>query len=489
MLETATMNDLYTAVAHTVRHRMQHLFINSVEYLLKRKSRTVCYLSAEFLVGPHLKNNLVNLGLYDDVALALKETGLDIREICDQEPEPGLGNGGLGRLAAYYLDSLASLQVPAMGYGIRYEHGMFHQEIENGWQKELSDQWLHVGNLWEIKKPDLCYNVSFGGHTESFTDEDRRFTVRWLPSRMVNAVAYDTPIPGYRVNNVNLLRLWSAEAVNSFDFAEFDTGDYYGAVEEKIKAENISKVLYPNDEQFQGRQLRLEQQYFFVSASLQNMIHIHLLTNDSLENFHQSFAAQLNDTHPAVAVPELMRLLMDEHGIDWDEAWDITVKTLSYTNHTLLPEAMEKWSLDLFGSLLPRHLEIILQINYRFLEEVKERFPDDSDRLSRMSIIDESGGRFVRMANLACVGSHAINGVAALHTKLLRENTLHDFETMWSGKITNITNGVTPRRWMVVANPGLSTLITETIGKKWVTDLYRLRKFEKYVDDSGFRQA
>jgi len=244
-------------------------------------------------------------------------------------------------------------------------------------------------------------------------------------------------------------------------------------------------VLYPNDEQFQGRQLRLEQQYFFVSASLQNMIHIHLLTNDSLENFHQSFAAQLNDTHPAVAVPELMRLLMDEHGIDWDEAWDITVKTLSYTNHTLLPEAMEKWSLDLFGSLLPRHLEIILQINYRFLEEVKERFPDDSDRLSRMSIIDESGGRFVRMANLACVGSHAINGVAALHTKLLRENTLHDFETMWSGKITNITNGVTPRRWMVVANPGLSTLITETIGKKWVTDLYRLRKFEKYVDDSG----
>jgi starch phosphorylase len=320
-LENATMHDYYMAVAHTVRDRMQHLFINSVEGLIEAPSKIVCYLSAEFLLGPHLHNNLVCLGLYDQVAKALEETGLDIREIIDQEVEPGLGNGGLGRLAACYMDSLATGQIPAIGYGIRYEHGMFHQVIEDGWQKELSDMWLHYGNPLEIKKPDICHGIGFGGHTESYTDEAGRMRMRWLPARMVNAVAYDTPIPGYRVNNVNLLRLWSAEAVDSFDFEEFNVGDYFGAIEEKIKAENISKVLYPNDEQCAGKQLRLEQQFFFVSASLQDMIRMHLMKNDTLDTLPERFAAQLNDTHPAVAVPELMRLLMDEHGYGWDQAW------------------------------------------------------------------------------------------------------------------------------------------------------------------------
>ncbi len=486
-LEAATMNDYYMAVAHTVRDRMQHLFINSVENILAEPSRIVCYLSAEFLLGPHLANNLINLGIYDEVAKALEETGLDISEIIEHEVEPGLGNGGLGRLAACYLDSMSTLKIPAIGYGIRYEHGMFHQVIENGWQKELSDMWLHYGNPWEIKKPEVCFGIGFGGHSESYADENGNYRMRWVPAKMVNAVAYDTPIPGYKVPNVNILRLWSSEAVESFDFEEFNVGDYFGAIEEKVKAENISKVLYPNDEQCQGKELRLQQQFFFVSASLQDMIRIHLKKHGTLSNFHQGFTVQLNDTHPAVAVPELMRLLMDKHGMGWDEAWEITTKTMAYTNHTLLPEAMEKWPMGLFSYLLPRHLEIIFEINRRFLDEVRERYPGDDARLSRMSIIDESGAKFVRMANLACVGSHAINGVAAIHTELLKKYTLRDFDQYWPGKITNKTNGVTPRRWMVVANPRLSGLITEAIGEKWITDLYQLKKLEKFVDDSSFR--
>ncbi len=487
-LENATINDYYMAVAHTVRDRMQHLFINSVEGLIEAPTKIVCYLSAEFLLGPHLHNNLVCLGIYDQVAQALEETGLDIKEIIDHEVEPGLGNGGLGRLAACYMDSLATLQIPAIGYGIRYEHGMFHQVIEDGWQKELSDMWLHYGNPWEIKKPDICHPVGFGGYTESYTDEAGNMRMRWLPARMVNAVAYDTPIPGYRVNNVNLLRLWSAEAVDSFDFEEFNVGDYFGAIEEKVKAENISKVLYPNDEQCAGKQLRLEQQFFFVSASLQDMIRMHLMKHDTLDTLPDGFAAQLNDTHPAVAVPELMRLLMDEHGYGWDQAWQITTRTLSYTNHTLLPEAMEKWPLPLFGRLLPRHLEIVFEINRRFLEEVKGRYPTDEARLSRMSIIDEAGDKYVRMANLACVGSHAINGVARIHTELLKAHTLHDFDEYWPGKIINVTNGVTPRRWIAVSNPRLSALITEAIGDEWIKDLSRLKELERFADDAAFRQ-
>jgi len=488
---TATLNDYYMAVAHTVRDRMQHLFVNAVENLRNKKHvKIVSYLSAEFLMGPQLANNLINLGLYDLMNRALQETGLDLEEIIDHEVEPGLGNGGLGRLAACYLDSLATLQVPAIGYGIRYEYGMFNQEIIDGWQRESSDRWLHQGNPWEIKKPDVTYHVKFGGHTEFYTDEQGHVRVRWIPGRVVNGVAYDTPVPGYRVNTVNLLRLWSAVAPQSFDFEDFNRGDYFGAVEDKVRDENITKVLYPNDEQFQGKELRLKQQYFFVSCSLQNMIKIYLVENDNLDNFHENgFSVQLNDTHPSISVAELMRLLVDEHFMDWDRAWDITTRTLAYTNHTLLPEAMEKWSLTLFSALLPRHLEIIYEINYRFMEAVRIRFPGDDDRARRLSIIDESGEKYVRMANLACVGSHAINGVAQLHTELLKAHTLGDFNLMWPGKISNKTNGVTPRRWMMLSNPRLSQLLTDAIGEGWVTNLEELKKLEKLADDAGFRDA
>ena len=486
---TACMNDYYLAVSRTVRDRMQHLFINSVEALLDKESKVVCYLSAEFLMGPHLANNLICLGLYDDVAQAADETGLDLQAIIDHEEEPGLGNGGLGRLAACYLDSLATLQVPAIGYGIRYEFGMFDQEIENGWQKEVSDRWLKPGNPWEIRKPDMACDIGFGGYTKNYTDTEGNLRVSWIPARIITGIPYDTPVPGYRVNNINLLRLWSAQAPRSFDFDDFNEGDYFGAVEEKIAAENITKVLYPNDEQFQGKKLRLEQQYFFVSCALQDMIRSHLFINDSLDDFHEDFQAQLNDTHPAVAVPELMRLLVDVHLMDWDKAWNITRKTLCYTNHTLLPEAMEKWSLHLFGSLLPRHLEIIFEINHRFLEKVRQKFPNDDARVQRMSIIDESGPRYVRMANLACVGSHVINGVAAMHTKLLKKHTLADFNDMYPGKIHNVTNGVTPRRWIVLSNPGLTRLLTDAIGDSWITHLSELKKIAKLADDPAFQQA
>lgn len=483
---TATLHNYYLAVAHTVRDRMQHLFVNSVEALLEKQSRIVCYLSAEFLLGPHLGNNLINLGLYDEVAQATEEAGLDFQSLLEHEQEPGLGNGGLGRLAACYLDSLATLQIPAIGYGIRYEFGMFNQVIEDGWQKEMSDRWLHQGNPWEIKKPGMDCEVGFGGHTETSRDDQGNLHVRWIPARIVTGVPYDTPIPGYRVNNVNLLRLWSAEAPKSFIFADFNVGDYFGAVEQKFAAKRITKILYPNDDLSKGKQLRLEQQYFFVSCSLQDMIRIHMFTHEDLDNFHETFQGQLNDTHPAIAVPELIRLLIDVYHYSWDQAWEITQKTLCYTNHTLLPEALEKWQLDLFGSLLPRHLEIIFEINRRFLDDVRQKFPNDNGRLSRMSIIDESGPRYVRMANLACVGSKAINGVAAMHTELLRKHTLKDFDEMYPGKIHNVTNGVTPRRWMALSNPRLTRLLTDAIGEGWVTDLDQLKKLEDFVDDATF---
>ncbi len=400
-----------------------------------------------------------------------------------------MGNGGLGRLAACYLDSLATLQIPAIGYGIRYEYGMFDQEIVGGWQKELSDCWLHPGNPWEIKKSDMSCDVGFGGHTEIYHGERGNRRSRWIPGRVITGIPYDTPVPGFKVNNVNLQRLWSAEGHTSFDFEEFNTGDYYGAVEDKISAEIITKVLYPNDEQFKGKQLRLEQQYFFVSCSLQDMIRIHLFSNDNLDNFADCFQGQLNDTHPSVAIPELMRLLMDVYFYDWNSAWDITRNTLCYTNHTLLPEAMEKWQIDLFGNLLPRHLEIIFKINSRFMDEVRLKYPNDNQRLSRMSIIDESGLRYIRMANMACVGSKVINGVAAMHTDLLRKHTLADFNEMYPGKIRNVTNGVTPRRWIAVSNPRLTSLITEAIGEKWLTNLNDLKKLENMADDSSFQDA
>lgn len=418
----------------------------------------------------------------------MEDLGLDFRNIIEQEEEPGLGNGGLGRLAACYLDSLATLEIPAVGYGIRYEFGMFDQEIREGWQVEVTDPWLHLGNPWEIHRPEIAYYVKWGGHTESYHDDQGNYRMRWIPGREVKGTAYDTPIAGYRVNTCNTLRLWRAEAVESFDFQEFNVGDYYGAVNEKVVSETVTKVLYPNDEPEAGKRLRLAQQYFFVSCSLQDMLRIHRLMGGKPETFHEKIAIQLNDTHPSIAVAELMRLLVDEHQIEWEQAWHVTQSTFSYTNHTLLPEALEKWPLPLFGSLLPRHFEIIFEINRQFLDELRVRYLGDDQRLSRMSLIDEKGERYVRMAHLASVGSHAINGVAELHSELLKRDVMRDFHEYMPEKFTNVTNGVTPRRFMVVSNPKLSRLISSRIGEDWIRNLQELRGLESSADDPVFQK-
>jgi glycogen phosphorylase len=484
----ATKNDLYTALAMTVRDRVFQTSVHTIENYSERKPRVVAYLSAEFLPGPHLANNLLSLGITAQTRQALSELGYDLDELLRQEEEPGLGNGGLGRLASCFLDSLASLQVPAIGYGIRYEFGIFDQAIQDGWQTEITDKWLRLGNPWEICRPEIAYEVYFGGRTEGGRDDQGRYSVRWTPGTVVKGVAYDTPILGYRVGTCNLMRLWKAEAIESFDFAAFNHGDYYRAVEDKMMSENITKVLYPNDEPIQGKILRLQQQAFFVSCSLRDMLRMHSLVGGKPENFHEKVAVQLNDTHPAIAVAELMRLLLDEHKLDWDTAWHATCRAIAYTNHTLLPEALEKWPLRLFGQLLPRHLEIIYEVNRRFLEQVRARFPDDNTRLSRMSIIDESGERYVRMAHLATVASHHVNGVAQLHSDLLKRTVLQDFAQLWPEKFCNVTNGISPRRFVAMSNPGLAHLVTERVGDGWLRDLYELRKLEAFADDAEFQR-
>lgn len=489
----ATQNDYYMALAYTVRDRLLQRWISTIRTYLRGNVKLVCYLSAEFLLGPHLGNNLINLGIYDQVEEAVKESGLDLPTLLAQEEEPGLGNGGLGRLAACYLESLSTLEIPAVGYGIRYEFGIFDQEIKDGWQVEITDKWLQYGNPWEIARPEMTQEVKFGGHTEGYTDYMGNYRVRWIPYQTIKGVPYDTPILGYKTNTVNTLRLWKAEAPESFDFQAFNQGDYYGSVEEKVVSENITKVLYPNDEPIQGKRLRLQQQYFFVSCSLQDMIRIHLFRGDSLETFPEKFAVQLNDTHPSIGIAELMRLLVDEHQMNWNTAWSITQKTFSYTNHTLLPEALEKWSVSLFAELLPRHLEIIYEINRRFLDRVRIQYPNNNEKLAQLSLIEEAGERSVRMAHLATVGSHTINGVAELHTQLLQKQVLNNFAELfqgrnWSQKFTNVTNGVTPRRWMALCNPRLTRLITSKIGETWLTNLDELKQLEPFVEDAQFRQ-
>ncbi len=484
----ATRNDAYTALAMTVRDRVFKQSVQTMEAYAEHDTRMVAYLSAEFLPGPHLMNNLLNLGIVEPTRQAMSELGINLDDLAEQEEEPGLGNGGLGRLASCYLDSLASLEVPAIGYGIRYEFGIFDQAMRDGWQVEITDKWLRFGNPWEIVRPEIAYDVKFGGYTEPWTDDNGHFRLRWIPGTVVKGVAYDTPILGYRVGTSNHLRLWKAEAVESFDFAAFNHGDYYRAVEDKMRSENITKVLYPNDEVIEGKTLRLQQQFFFVTCSLQDMIRNHLLLKRPLNKFHEKWAVQLNDTHPSIAVAELMRLLVDEHQMDWSAAWEVTRKTFAYTNHTLLPEALEKWPVGIFGKLLPRHLEIIYEINHHLLDEVSARFPGDNARLERMSIIDESGGRFVRMAHLATVGSHHVNGVARLHSDLLRQTVMYDFAELWPEKFCNVTNGVTPRRFMAVSNPGLEQLITGRIGDIWLHDLDKLRALESMVNELSFQQ-
>ena len=480
--QAVTRNDWYMALAYTVRDRMMQRWIKTFQNFTEDLT-VVAYLSPEFLMGPQLGINLINVGIYDEVFQAVKGLGLNLQELIEQEEEPGLGNGGLGRLAACYMDSLATLEIPAIGYGVRYEFGIFDQEIRDGYQVEMTNKWLSPGNPWEIPRPEITYNVSLGGHTESYYDEQNCFRVRWIPKFSIKGTAHDTPVAGFGVATTNLLRLWKSEAIESFDFETFNTGNYFGAVNEKIASESISKILYPDDEPYIGKQLRLAQQYFFVSCALQDMIRMHLLRWKSIHTFPDSFAVQLNDTNSAIAVAELMRLLVDEHLVNWDRAWYITQNTFSYTNHTILPEALEKWPLPLFAGILPRHLEIIYEINRRFLDEIWLKYPDNNDKFNRLSIIDESDQKYVRMAHLASLGSHIINGVSEIHSELLKKTILSDLYEMYPERFHNVTNGVTPRRWIVLSNPRLAELITNTIGDRWISQLMEIKQLESFAND------
>ncbi|MCC6474174.1 MAG: glycogen/starch/alpha-glucan phosphorylase [Burkholderiales bacterium] len=486
--EVATVDDRFKALAYTVRDRILRRWMSTIETYQRANPRTVCYLSAEYLPGPFLGSNLQSLGIEEDARRALAGLGIDLEDLIEHEEEPGLGNGGLGRLAACFMDSLASLQVPATGYGIRYEYGIFTQLLRGGEQIEIADNWLRLGNPWEVQRPQIAYDVKIGGHTERFTDGEGRLRVRWVPQDVFRGMAIDTAIVGHRVNTVNLLRLWAARAPEGFDFLAFNRGDYYGAVLREIRSETISKVLYPNDEGEAGKRLRLLQQYFFVTCSLQDMLRVLRSTGMPPERFHDKFCVQLNDTHPAVAVAELMRLLVDECCLDWDAAWRVTRHTFAYTNHTLLPEALEKWPLELFQSVLPRHLEIIYEINARFLDWIRRRYPKDEERVRRVSVIDETPPRFVRMAHLACIGSFAINGVAQIHSRLLAQTVLRDFHEIWPQKFQNKTNGVTPRRFVMLSNPRLAALFEETLGPGWERDPDRLQGLERHADDPGFQE-
>ena len=468
---TASRHDLYMALSYAVRDRLMTRYLAGVEAISAAPTRVVAYMSAEFLIGPQLGNNLLMLGIQEEAAEALRRFGIDdIDDILDVEEEPGLGNGGLGRLAACFLESLASLEIPATGYGIRYEFGIFDQLIRDGWQVEITDKWLKSGWPWEIPHPDQACFVGFGGRTESYKDDDGTYRVRWIPAEHAIGIPHDVPVLGYRVNTCDRLRLWRADATESFDFYAFNIGDYYGAVEEKVGSETLSKVLYPNDGTDEGRRLRLKQQHFFVSCSLQDMIRSLDARGIPISDFPDHWAVQLNDTHPSIAVAELMRLLIDDKHLDWDAAWSITSKSLAYTNHTLLP----------------RHLELIYEINRRFLQQVRLKYPGNNALLAKVSIIDEDGTKAVRMANLATVASHHINGVAALHSDLVKSELFPEFAALWPEKFTNVTNGVTPRRWVALANPQLSALLNESIGDGWVKDLDQLKQLERFAGDSAF---
>jgi starch phosphorylase len=484
-LELASLIDKYHALSVAVRDRLMDQWLETIEIYRQKEVRVLGYLSAEYLLGPHLMNDLLNLDLTPQTDLALKSLGLDLNNIAEEEPEPGLGNGGLGRLAACFLDSLSTLDVPVIGYGLRYEFGIFRQEIVDGWQVETSDKWLQFGNPWEIQA-STSLEVGLFGRTETYTDDKGDLRHRWIPGTKVKGIPFDTPIPGYKTRTVSRLRLWKSEAVDSFDLREFNKGDYAGAVRAKMESETISKVLYPPDESIEGKRLRLTQQFFFTSCSLQDMVRLHLELGRPLTEFDKKWTVQLNDTHPSIGIAELMRLLMDEHAMGWEDAWRVTQATFGYTNHTLLPEALERWPLEMFGILLPRHLEIIYEINSRFLDDMRKRFPDDDARMRRMSIIGEDGERSVQMAHLAVVGSKAVNGVAELHTQLLETTTLHDYYEAFPERFSNKTNGVTPRRWLMLSNPELTGLINETIGSGWHKDLYGLRLLEPFAKDRGF---
>uniref|UniRef100_A0A7V2ZLB4 Alpha-1,4 glucan phosphorylase n=1 Tax=Ignavibacterium album TaxID=591197 RepID=A0A7V2ZLB4_9BACT len=485
---TVTKDDAYYALSLAVRDRMVRRWLRTQrEYHIKDPKR-VYYLSLEYLMGRLLGNALINLDYYEECRELLKKDGYNLEEIKEYEHDMGLGNGGLGRLAACYLDSMATLQLPAFGYGIRYEYGIFAQEIENGYQVEYADYWLRNGNPWDILRRSLQYRVKFYGRVEKKVYPDGTYYFDWVDTDDVLAVAYDVPVPGYKVKNVNNLRLWQAKAVSDFEFSDFNRGNYVEAVAKKNESETISKVLYPNDTYVEGKFLRLKQQYFFVAATLQDIIRKFKINHDNWEDFPEKVCIQLNDTHPVVAIPELMRILIDQERLGWEKAWDITTRTFAYTNHTVVPEALEEWNEKIFGELLPRHLQIVYEINRRFLEDVKKNYSIDEEILEKLSIISSGPEKRVRMANLAIVGSFAVNGVAELHTHILKTRIFPDFHKIYPKKFLCVTNGITPRRWIRAANPELSKLITSKIGEEWVRDLSQLKQIEKYVDDPAFRK-
>ena len=483
---TASGDDAYFALSLAVRDRLVRKWLRTQRQYYQQDVKRIYYLSLEYLMGRLLGNALINMDYYDECYKILKEDGYSLEEIRDFEHDMGLGNGGLGRLAACYLDSMATLELPAFGYGIRYEYGIFEQEIENGFQVEYPDNWLSDGNPWDIMRRRLEFRVKFYGKTRKVETENGDYKFEWIDTEDVLAMAYDVPIPGYGNNTVNNLRLWEARACKDFSFKDFNAGNYVAAVATKTDSETISKVLYPNDSYLEGKFLRLKQQYFFVSATLQDIIRKYKINHDTFDKFADKTAIQLNDTHPVIAIPELMRILIDQENFSWDNAWKITCKTFAYTNHTVVPEALEEWSLQLFEELLPRHIQIVHEINRRFLEYVKENYTTDEKILAKLSIIKEEPERAVRMANLAIVGSFAVNGVAALHTEIIKTKIFHHFNKIYPGKFINVTNGITPRRWLKAANPFLSNIITEKIGDAWLKDLEIFKQLESFVDDETF---
>lgn len=485
--ERSGAEDMYQAIAYTMRDIMVEKWIETQKTFYKEEKKRVYYLSLEFLIGRSLGNAMSNLGVLRDVEQAVEELGFDMEEIRNMEEDAALGNGGLGRLAACFMDSIATLKIPAYGYGIRYEFGLFHQKLVDGYQVETPDNWERYGTPWEFERRMPVFPVKFYGKVSSYQDENGCYRAEWVDTSDVMAVACDLMIPGYNNDHVINMRLWTARASRELDLSYFSRGDYIGAVQSKVNSETISKVLYPPDHNFAGQELRLRQQYFFVAATIQDIMRRYKKKNDNFDKFSDRVAVQLNDTHPSIAIPELMRILMDDEGLGWEKAWDITVKTFAYTNHTLMPEALERWSVDLMGHVLPRHLEIIYEINQRFLDQVAKKYPQDYNKLRNMSIIEEGEPKMIRMAHLGIVGSHSVNGVAALHTELLKERIFTDFHKFYPGKFNSKTNGITPRRWLLDCNPELASLISEKIGQDWITDLPQLRGIEKYMDDPDFR--
>ncbi|MGA7276706.1 MAG: glycogen/starch/alpha-glucan phosphorylase [Desulfocapsaceae bacterium] len=484
--ERSGASDIYKALAFTLRDIMVEKWIKTQKTFYAKEKKRVYYLSLEFLIGRSLGNSIINLGLFDEVKEAVEGLGYSMDEIREQEEDAALGNGGLGRLAACFMDSIATLKIPAYGYGIHYEYGLFNQQLINGYQVESPDNWLRYGTPWEFERRLPIFTVQFYGKVSTYLDENGSYRSKWIDTQDVMAMPCDILVPGYMNDHVINMRLWAARASRELDLTHFGEGDYIGAVQQKVSTETISKVLYPPDHNYAGQELRLRQQYFFVAATFQDILRRYKKKNETFGKFPDRVAVQLNDTHPAIAIPEFMRILLDLEGLNWEKAWDICVKTFAYTNHTLMPEALEKWSVDLLGKVLPRHLQIIYEINQRFLDVIAQKYPGDMEKLSRMSIIEEGYPKKVRMANLAIVGSHSVNGVAALHTQLLKDRIFKDFHQLYPTKINSKTNGITPRRWLLKANPQLAGLINDKIGSGWEIDLYKLRELEPFIEDHDF---